>query len=96
MQAYREEIRGVDREEGDLIDFWAEQCQLRVLRRRGQTETTITWRELVGLVVEERIPGTESNAKSEAIRSLNLGIGARVVDTIRVLSVETNCQQRQD
>jgi len=44
----------------------------------------VTGRELKGLIEEERLPGTEGDAKSEAIRSLNLGISTRLVHAVGV------------
>lgn len=91
---HREETRSVDSEEGDLIDFGAEQGELGVGGGR-ERETTVAGRKLVGLIVEEGIPGTESNAESETIGSLNLGIGARLVDAVGVSAVKNLHHKRQ-
>lgn len=46
---YRGEGRGVDGEEGDVIDFGSEECELGVEGR--QREAAVTRRELVRLVL---------------------------------------------
>ena len=81
---YREETGGVDGEKRDLINFGTKECKLWV--RGRQREAAVTRRKLEGLVlvVEEWILGTESNAKSETIRSLNLGVSTRLVHLVGV------------
>lgn len=90
---YREETRGVDGEERDLINLGAKESKLWV--GGGERKTVVTGRELKGLVEEERIPRAEGNAKSEAIRSLNLGVSTRLVHAVGVGGNNNNYYQWQ-
>ncbi len=48
---YRGEGRGVDGEEGDVIDFGSEECELGLGVGGRQREAAVTRRELVRLVL---------------------------------------------
>lgn len=80
--AYRVEIRGVDGEEGELVDFGSEERELRVEGSKGESD--IARGELMGMVEEEGVFGGESDPECEAVESLNLSIGAGLVKHVCV------------
>lgn len=86
--SYREESRGVDREERDLVELRAEERELRI--HGGEAKSTVTGREKKSLIKEERGTRRECDSECEPVGSLDPCVGARRVDIIGVSSPQGN------